>query len=129
MQVVGARSVIYFPLHCVLGGVQVKLVAYKVLRALPVPADRPAANSLANYRCTWKAVHFVNHAFERGVVIAAFLSNSIIVSCHRACLTYFFHPTSRENDAVFIIPQLITFSLRRPWRAGSIPTQPIAHRA
>ena len=66
------------------------------------------ANLLGNYHGTGK----MNHTFEWGVVITRVLSVLSIVPHHCARLTYFLHPKVRKIDAVLIMPQQITLTLR-----------------
>ena len=77
------------------------------------PAARPAAHNLGSYRGIGEIVPLVNCIFQWGVVIGAFLSVLSIVPCSCARLTYFFHPKSRQINAVLITLKLITLTLRR----------------
>ena len=81
----------------------------------------PAARNLGNYHRVGEIVPFVNRACEWGVAIATFLSVLSTVLCHCARLTYFLHPKVRKMNAVPITPRLISLTLRRLQRAGSIP--------
>ena len=63
----------------------------------------------------------MNGTFEWGVVIATYLSVLSIMPRHCARLTFFLHPKLRKINAVLLTPQLITLTLRRLRRAGSIP--------
>ena len=67
----------------------------------------PAARNLGNYHGTWEITPFVDRIFERGVIIATFLSVLSIVPPPPDCarLTHFFHPNLREINAVLGTPQ------------------------
>ena len=60
----------------------------------------------------------LNGAFERGALIATFVSVLTVMPRHCARLAYFLHPKLREIDAVLITPKLLTLPLRR---AGTVP--------
>ena len=93
------------------------------------PAARPAARNFGNYHGTWELVPFVNRTFERGAVIATFLSVLSTVRRHCARLTYSLHPKLRKINAVPITPQLMPAAHRKPSPGGGLFTDRATERS